>query len=77
MQLCSELIPAYSPENRGRSERMFGTLQNRQPQKLRLARITRMADANRFLKEAFIPQHNARFWARSFGTFSFTSPAVV
>ena len=60
-QLGIELIPAYSPEARGRSERMFGTLQKRLPQELRLAGITDMAGANRFLKELFLPQHNARF----------------
>ena len=61
MQLGIELIPAYSPEARGRSERMFGTLQKRLPQELRLAGITDMAEANRFLKEVHLPLHNARF----------------
>ena len=60
-QLGIELIPAYSPEARGRSERMFGTLQKRLPQELRLAGITEMAEANRFLKEVDLPLHNARF----------------
>ena len=60
-QLCIELIPAYSPEARGRSERMFGTLQKRLPQELRLAGITDMAGANRFLEAVYLPQHNARF----------------
>ncbi len=60
-QLGIELIPAYSPEARGRSERMFGTLQKRLPQELRLAGITDMAQANRFLKERYLPGHNARF----------------
>jgi len=60
-QLGIELIPAYSPEARGRSERMFGTLQGRLPQELRLAGITEMEDANRFLKETYLPQHNANF----------------
>ncbi len=60
-QLGIELIPAYSPEARGRSERMFGTLQNRLPQELRLAGITTMAAANRFLREIYLPAHNARF----------------
>ena len=45
-QLGIELIPAYSPEARGRSERMFGTLQKRLPQELRLTGITDMAGAN-------------------------------
>ncbi len=61
VQLGIELIPAYSPEARGRSERMFATLQKRLPQELRLAGITDMAEANRFLKELYLPGHNARF----------------
>ena len=40
---------------------MFGTLQKRLPQELRLAGITTMDAANRFLKETFLPEHNARF----------------
>ena len=60
-QLGIELIPAYSPEARGRSERMFGTLQKRLPQELRLAGITTMAAANRFLEEVYLPAHNACF----------------
>jgi hypothetical protein len=60
-QLGIEMIPAYSPEARGRSERMFGTLQKRLPQELRLRGITDMAEANRFLRETFLPAHNARF----------------
>jgi transposase len=60
-QLSIEMIPAYSPEARGRSERMFGTLQKRLPQELRLHGITDMDSANRFLQEIFLPEHNARF----------------
>jgi transposase len=60
-QLGIEMIPAYSPEARGRSERMFGTLQNRLPQELRSQGITTMDSANRYLKEVFVPAHNARF----------------
>ena len=59
-QLGIELIAAYSPQARGRSERMFGTLQKRLPQELRLAGIA-TAEANRFLEELFWPAHNARF----------------
>jgi len=60
-QLGIELIAAYSPQARGRSERMFGTLQKRLPQELRLHGITDMEEANRFLKEVFLPAHNACF----------------
>ena len=40
---------------------MFGTLQKRLPQELRLAGITGIEEANRFLKEVYLPLHNARF----------------
>ena len=59
-QLGIELIAAYSPEARGRSERMFGTLQKRLPQELRLPDHHR-GEANRFLEEVFWPAHNVRF----------------
>ena len=60
-QLGIELIAAYSPQARGRSERMFATLQDRLPKELALAGITTMAEANRFLEEVYLPRHNARF----------------
>jgi hypothetical protein len=60
-QLGIELIPAYSPEARGRSERLFGTLQQRLPKELALAGITTIEKANRFLAENYWPLHNARF----------------
>jgi len=60
-QLGVTLIPAYSPEARGRSERAFRTLQDRLPRELALAGITEMAAANRYLTEHFLPQHNTRF----------------
>jgi hypothetical protein len=60
-QLGITHIPSYSPQARGRMERVFGTLQNRLPQELRLAKIRTVAAANRYLKERFIPDYNARF----------------
>lgn len=56
-----EHIPAYSPEARGRSERMFGTLQGRLPQELALAGINDVAEANRYIREVYLPLHNAQF----------------
>ena len=56
-----EHIPAYSPEARGRSERMFGTLQDRLPKELRLAGIHDIEAANRFIRDIYLPEHNARF----------------
>jgi transposase len=60
-QLGIEHIPAYSPEARGRSERAFGTLQDRLPKELALAGITTLEAANRFIAEVYLPEHNARF----------------
>lgn len=60
-QLGIEHIPAYSPEARGRSERAFGTLQDRLPKELALAGITTVEAANRFIEEIYLPEHNARF----------------
>jgi len=56
-----EHIAAYSPQARGRSERLFLTLQDRLPKELALAQIETMEAANVFLREVYIPAHNARF----------------
>lgn len=59
-QLGIEHIAAYSPEARGRCERAFRTLQDRL--ELALARIKDdIAAANRFIREVYLPLHNARF----------------
>jgi hypothetical protein len=60
-QLGIEHIAAYSPQARGRSERVFGTLQDRLPKELALAGISTMEAANRWLSEVYIAEHNARF----------------
>ena len=60
-QLGIELIPAYSPQARGRGERAWGTIQGRLPQELRLAGICDINAANRYLKEIFIPDLNNKF----------------
>ena len=56
-----EHIAAYSPEARGRSERMFGTLQGRLPKDLRLAGMTTVDAANVWLKDHYMAEHNAAF----------------
>src|SRR5712691_1028152 len=60
-QLGITHIPSYSPEARGRMERVFGTLQQRLPPELRLAEIATVEAANRYLTEQFVPDYNARF----------------
>lgn len=56
-----ELILALSPQAKGRVERLFGTLQDRLVKELRVAGITTMEDANRFLDDVFLPFWEERF----------------
>ena len=60
-QLGIEHIAAYSPEARGRCERAFRTLQDRLPKELALAGITDRAAANDYIRDVYLPEHNARF----------------
>ena len=60
-ELGVQMIPAYSPQARGRGERNFGTWQGRLPQELRLAGISDLEGANRFLKERYMAEFNERF----------------
>ena len=60
-QLGIQMIPAYSPQARGRSERGFGTWQGRLPQELRSQKLTTLEQANRFLREQYLKQFNQRF----------------
>ena len=60
-ELGIQMIPAYSPQARGRSERNFGTWQGRLPQELRLAGIGGLEAANRFLREHYMAEFNRRF----------------
>lgn len=60
-ELGVQMIPAYSPQARGRSERSFGTWQGRLPQELRVAGITTPEAANRFLRERYMAEFNQKF----------------
>jgi transposase len=60
-RLGIDMIPAYSPEARGRCERMFRTHQARLPKELAAAGITDMDAANRYLKQVYMPAFNAEF----------------
>ena len=60
-ELSIQMIPAYSPQARGRSERGFGTWQGRLPQELRLQGIGTREGANQFLRERYIAEFNRRF----------------
>jgi len=60
-ELDIEMIPAYSAEARGRSERRFGTWQGRLPPELRLAGIRTVEAANQFLRQRYLPEMNRKF----------------
>jgi hypothetical protein len=60
-ELGIQMIPAYSPQARGRCERGFGTWQNRLPQELRLAGISTIEGANQFLRDRYIGEFNRMF----------------
>jgi hypothetical protein len=64
-ELGVQMIPAYSPQARGRSERSFGTWQSRLPQELRLAGIATVEQANRFLRERYIAEFNHKFTVKA------------
>src|ERR1700728_642681 len=60
-ELGIQMIPAYSPQARGRGERNFGTWQGRLPQELRLQNIPSIVEANRFLREHYLAEFNRHF----------------
>ncbi len=60
-ELGIQMIPAYSPQARGRGERRFGTWQGRLPQELRLAGIKTLEEANRLLRERYVAEMNGKF----------------
>ena len=60
-RLGVEHIPSYSPQARGRSERLNRTFQDRLVNELRVAGIATIEAANVYLAEHFVPQHNATF----------------
>jgi transposase len=64
-ELNIRMIPAYSAEARGRSERMNETLQGRLPNELRLHGVKTKDAANRFIKKVFLPEFNKRFMVKA------------
>ena len=59
-ELGVELIPAYSPQAKGRIERLFHTFQDRVIKEMRLAEVSTLEEANRFLA-GYLPIYNQRF----------------
>lgn len=60
-RLGIEHIPAYSPQARGRSERLHRTLQDRLVKELQLHGLTTPAAANAYLRDHFLPAYDAEF----------------
>ena len=63
-ELGIQHIPSYSPQARGRSERLNQTLQGRIPQELRIRGIKTKEEANKYLKTEYLKEHNKRFMQR-------------
>ena len=63
-EIGTQHIPSYSPQARGRSERLNRTLQGRIPQELRLRGIKTVREANKYLKTEYLKEHNKRFSRR-------------
>jgi transposase len=59
-ELGIPMIPAYSPQARGRMERSYRRWQGRLPQELRVRRIRTVEEANRFLREGYRAECNRR-----------------
>jgi hypothetical protein len=64
-ELGVQMIAAYSPQARGRSERSFSTWQGRLPQELRLAGIATLEEANQFLRDRYIAEFNGKFTVKA------------
>jgi len=64
-KLWCNLISAHSPQAKWRVERCNWTLQDRLVKELRLAKISSVDEANRFIKDVFMPQYNKQFWVES------------
>lgn len=74
IELGVELITAYSPEAKGRVERIFGTLQDRLIKEMRLRNISTITEANYFLQNEFIPWYNQRFAVEARGKANLHQP---
>jgi len=66
-ELGIEVIHAYSPQAKGRIERSFRTHQDRLVKEMRLQNIKTMKEANRFLREYYLPKHNRKFCVKPAG----------
>jgi len=73
--LVVEVIHAYSPQAKGRVERLFGTFQDRVVKEMRLAGVTNIAEGNAFL-EGYLPEFNRMFAKEAAQKADFHRPVV-
>lgn len=66
-ELGIQMIPAYSPQARGRMERSYRTWQGRLPQELRIRGLKTKQAANAFLRQEYIAEFNGRFAVKAEG----------
>ncbi len=67
-ELDIRVICANSPEAKGRVERLFGTLQDRMVKEMRMVDIKKRDEANKFMREEYISDHNGKFSVRAKST---------
>ena len=76
-ELGITLIPANSPQAKGRIEKLFGTFQDRLIKEMRLANIQDYNQANKFLIKTFLPDYNLRFSIKNVESIYYTLPPNI
>jgi len=74
-ELCVEVIHAYSPQAKGRVERLFGTFQDRVVKEMRLAGVTNITEGNAFL-DVYLPEYNRKYAKEAAEKANFHRPVV-
>ena len=74
-ELDVQVIHAYSPQAKGRIERLFGTFQDRVVKEMRLAGVTNITEGNTFL-DGYLPQYNGKYAKEAAQKADFHRPVV-
>ena len=74
-ELGVEVIHAYSPQAKGRVERLFGTFQDRVVKEMRLAGVTNITEGNAFL-DGYLPEYNRKYAKEAAQKADFHRPVV-
>jgi len=76
-ELGIQWIPAYSPQAKGRIERVWGVFQDRLLNELRLAGLSTLSEADHYLSRKFLPRYNTQFHVRALRPDSAWRPAPL